>query len=67
MPRKARIDAPCALQHIIIRGIERKAIFKDDADRDNFLDRLSTLVSESVQIFFVRGRSILKVLKIQIL
>ena len=47
MPRKARIDAPGALQHIIIRGIERKAIFKDDSDRDNFLDRLSALVSES--------------------
>ena len=47
MPRKARIDAPGALQHIIIRGIERQAIFKDDSDRDNFLDRLSALVSES--------------------
>ena len=30
MPRKARIDAPGALQHIIIRGIERKAIFKEE-------------------------------------
>ena len=47
MPRKARIDAPGALQHIIIRGLERKAIFKDDSDRENFLDRLSGLVSES--------------------
>ena len=26
MPRKARIDAPGALHHIIIRGIERKAV-----------------------------------------
>ena len=30
MPRKARIDAPGALLHIIIRGIERKAIFKEE-------------------------------------
>jgi len=45
MPRKARIDAPGALHHIIIRGIERNAIFKDDSDRDNFLDRLSAPVS----------------------
>ncbi|MCP4214538.1 MAG: hypothetical protein GY765_07765, partial [bacterium] len=30
MPRQSRIDAPGALHHIIIRGIERKAIFKDD-------------------------------------
>jgi len=43
MPRKARIDAPGALQHIIIRGIERKAIFKDHADRENFLERLVVL------------------------
>ena len=47
MPRKARIDAPGALHHIIIRGIERKAIFKDGSDRENFLDRLGALVSES--------------------
>ena len=47
MPRKARIDAPGALHHIIIRGIERKAIFKDDSDRENFFNRLSTIVSES--------------------
>ena len=47
MPRKARINAPGALHHIIIRGIEGKAIFKDDSDRENFLERLSALLSES--------------------
>ena len=47
MPRKSRIDAPGALQHIIIRGIERKAIFKDVDDRESFLDQLGTIVSES--------------------
>ncbi len=47
MPRKARIDAPGALHHIIVRGIERKAIFKDCHDRDNFLDRLGTILTES--------------------
>jgi putative transposase len=44
MPRKARIDAPGALQHVIIRGIERRKIFRSDYDRHNFLDRLSALV-----------------------
>lgn len=34
MPRKARIDAPGALQHIIIRGIERKEIFRDAKDKN---------------------------------
>jgi len=43
MPRKARIDAPGALQHIIIRGIERKAIFNDSQDYQNFIERLGTI------------------------
>jgi len=30
MPRKARIDAPGALHHIIVRGIERRRIFSSD-------------------------------------
>ena len=37
MPRKARIDAPDAPHHIIVRGIERRKIFKDNTDRNNFL------------------------------
>ncbi|RJQ56152.1 MAG: transposase [Desulfobacteraceae bacterium] len=47
MPRKARIDAPGALHHIIVRGIDRRRIFFDDADRDDFLDRLGGILSES--------------------
>jgi hypothetical protein len=40
MPRKSRIDAPGALQHVIARGINRQRIFPDDADKNSFLDRL---------------------------
>lgn len=47
MPRKARIDAPGALHHIIVRGIERRKIFEDDTDRVNFLDRLGKVLSET--------------------
>jgi REP element-mobilizing transposase RayT len=47
MPRKARIDAPGALHHIILRGIERRKIFFDDDDRDNFLDRLAGIVTDT--------------------
>ena len=47
MPRKARIDAPGALHHIIIRGIERKAIFKDNVDRTNFIKRLDLNITET--------------------
>lgn len=47
MPRKSRIDAAGALHHVIVRGIERGKIFKDDADRDSFLERLGTILKES--------------------
>lgn len=47
MPRNARIDAPGALHHIIVRGIERRKIFNDDVDRINFLDRLGKVLSET--------------------
>ncbi|MCX5895670.1 MAG: transposase, partial [Proteobacteria bacterium] len=47
MPRQARIDAPGALHHIIIRGIERRAIFQDDQDRDAFLERLGRILIET--------------------
>jgi REP-associated tyrosine transposase len=47
MPRQSRIDAPGALHHIIARGIERKKIFKDDVDRNDFLNRLYPYQPES--------------------
>jgi len=47
MPRQARIDAPGALHHIIMRGNERRDIFQDDHDRDSFLERLSSLLIET--------------------
>jgi REP element-mobilizing transposase RayT len=47
MPRKARIDAPGALHHIIVRGIERRKIFYDDGDRDNFLERFGTVLTDT--------------------
>jgi putative transposase len=47
MPRNARIDAPGALHHIICRGIERGKIFKDDIDRNSFVDRLGNILSKT--------------------
>jgi putative transposase len=47
MPCKARIDAPGALQHIILRGIDSGVIFKDNTDCENFLTRLERLLTES--------------------
>ena len=47
MPRTARIDLPGLLQHVIVRGIERRDIFVDDRDRRLFLERLSQLLSKT--------------------
>ena len=47
MPRKARIDAPGAFHHIICRGIERRKIFYDNTDRDNFLERFGSILIET--------------------
>jgi putative transposase len=47
MPRKSRIDAPGALHHIIVRGIERRKIFADDTDRNNFIDRVGGIVADT--------------------
>ncbi|MRR31335.1 transposase, partial [bacterium] len=47
MPRKARIDAPGALHHVICRGIEKRKIFADDADRNEFVRRLAAVVKDT--------------------
>lgn len=44
MPRSARIDIEGVLQHVMVRGIERRDIFLDDCDRSAFKDRLSQLL-----------------------
>ena len=43
MPRQARLDEPGALHHIIVRGINRGKIFKDDKDnkdKEKLIERL---------------------------
>jgi REP element-mobilizing transposase RayT len=47
MPRQARLDAPSALHHVIVRGIERRKIVDDDKDRENFVNRMGALTSET--------------------
>jgi REP element-mobilizing transposase RayT len=44
---KSQIDAPGALHHIICRGIERTTIFIDDADRDDFVSRFTTILEST--------------------
>ena len=43
MPRQPRLDAPDTLHHVMVRGIERTTLFRDDGDRADFLARLAAL------------------------
>ena len=45
MPRGPRLDAPGVLHHVMVRGIERCAIFRDDRDRADFVDRVAALAA----------------------
>jgi REP element-mobilizing transposase RayT len=40
MPRKARVEFPGAVYHLLDRGDRQEAIFRDDADREQFLATL---------------------------
>jgi putative transposase len=40
MARPLRKEYPVAVYHITSRGNEKKAVFKDDQDRPNFLNTL---------------------------
>jgi putative transposase len=47
MPRHARLQVAGGIYHVIQRGIERKEIFCDDADRKEFVRRLSEGLSQT--------------------
>jgi len=46
MPRGPRLDAPDTLHHVMVRGIDRTTIFRDDVDRADFLTRLAQGVTQ---------------------
>ena len=48
MPRRSRIDAPGALHHVMVRGIDRKDIFSDQKDYAAFMVRLGDLLIETM-------------------
>jgi putative transposase len=47
MPRKARLDAPGILHHVIVGGIERRPVFSGTIDRRDFTARCAALFPES--------------------
>jgi len=47
MPRQAFIDAPVVLHHVIARGIDRTAIFRDEKDHRLFLDQMGIITEKA--------------------
>jgi hypothetical protein len=52
MLRSSPIDAVGALHHIMVRGIERSEIFRSDAGRNDFVERLGGIVQETETPFY---------------
>ena len=46
MPRQARLDVPGALHPIMVRGLDKTNIFRDDEDKARFLERLGLNIEE---------------------
>ena len=46
MARRARVEYPGALYHVITRGNQRQRIFRDDQDRQRYLEILSNLKNQ---------------------
>jgi len=52
MPRQPRLDAPDTLHHVRVRGLERRAIFRDDTDRADFVARLAGVAAQGAWTVF---------------
>jgi len=46
MPRGPRLDAPGVLHHVMARGIERRKIFIEEGDYQDFIERLGKILGE---------------------
>ncbi len=55
MPRSVRLDAPGVLHHVMGRGIERREILHSDIDRNDFINRLSTLAKGGAMEIYAWG------------
>ncbi len=55
MPRRARLDAPGTLHHVIVRGIEKRKIVDDDQYRERFIARLDEKKVYILRNLFVKS------------
>jgi predicted XRE-type DNA-binding protein len=70
MARKSRIDAPGVLHNIIVRGIERRSIFVDAQDYENFIKRLGNILTDEIKSqsrrrVVARSRAVISIVAIE--
>jgi putative transposase len=58
MPRKAREKSESGIYHIMIRGVNREAIFEDD-DPHNFIEELNLRKERLIVVLTVTSRKLL--------
>ena len=52
MPRGKRLNIIGGVYHLYTRGIERRAIFKDDKDKEEFLARLADALKKTKSLCY---------------
>lgn len=52
MPRGPRLDAPGVLHHVMVRGLDRQVIFREDVDRAEFVARLASLAEAGALVVY---------------
>ncbi len=65
MPRKARLDAPGILHHVMVRGLEHRPIFRDDVDRRDFCTRLEGLAYLALEVCGYTGGAVADLLGVR--
>ncbi len=52
MPRQTRLDTPGTLHHVIIRGIKKRIIVDNQADREDFVSRMGLIAINTETVIY---------------
>jgi len=55
MPHQSHLDAPDTLHPVMVRGLETRAIFRDDADRAEVVARVAALAAAGALTVYARA------------
>ncbi len=65
MRRQERLDAPGILHHVMVRGLERRRIFRDDVDRHDFCTLLEGLAYLALEVCGYTGTAVADLLGVR--